>query len=273
MTKQVRKKAGIGGIAPALIAAAGLALAVPTAGLAVGGAENSGAGSAEAGFAPFTPATVDPQLAQRVTASVAARGQAIRFTPASNQSAQDRTFTVAVRVDDATARAISIRSAGALAAGSPGLGSNLSAVAAEGSFKLAPTRYNLGVARGYRGFAKAPVAAKPESSSSLAVLGLNKAGLLDLADFKPAEGSAVDKPSRFQPRIALEAEKGTTGRSRGTLEALGEQTVDVGGAYRITGNLDVTAGVRLSQDRDRIAPLTDSVQDSQAVYVGTQFRF
>ena len=83
----------------------------------------------------------------------------------------------------------------------------------------------------------------------------------------------AEKPSRFQPRIALEAEKGTTGRSRGTLESLGEQTVDLGGAYRITGNLDVTAGVRLSQDRDRIAPLTDSVQDSQAVYVGTQFRF
>jgi hypothetical protein len=57
------------------------------------------------------------------------------------------------------------------------------------------------------------------------------------------------------------------------LESLGEQTVDLGGAYRVTRNLDVTAGVRLSQDRDRLAPLTDSVQDSQAVYVGTQFRF
>lgn len=273
MTKRARKKAGIGGIAPALLAAAGLAVAVPTAGLAVSGIEHSRAATVGTEFAPFTPATVDPQLARRVNASVAARGQAIRFTPASNQSAQDRTYTVAVRVDDATARAISVRSAGALAPGSAGLGSALSGSAAEGSFKLVPTRYNLGVARGYRGFAKAPVTAKTESSASPAVLGLNKVGLLDLADFKPAEGSAIDKPSRFQPRIALEAEKGTTGRSRGTLEALGEQTVDVGGAYRITGNLDVTAGVRLSQDRDRIAPLTDSVQDSQAVYVGTQFRF
>ena len=36
---------------------------------------------------------------------------------------------------------------------------------------------------------------------------------------------------------------------------------------------DVTAGVRVTQDRDRIAPLTDGVQDDQAVYVGTQFRF
>ena len=41
----------------------------------------------------------------------------------------------------------------------------------------------------------------------------------------------------------------------------------------MTRNLDVTAGVRYSQDRDRIAPLTDAEQDGQAVYVGTQFRF
>ena len=48
---------------------------------------------------------------------------------------------------------------------------------------------------------------------------------------------------------------------------------DVGGAYRVTRNLDVTAGVRYSQDRERLKPLTDGKQDSQAVYVGTQFRF
>ncbi|MXP44308.1 hypothetical protein [Allopontixanthobacter sediminis] len=272
MNRRSRNKAGIGGIAPALLAAAGLAVAVPTAGLAVSGIENSPTVMAGMEFVPFTPATVDPQLARRVHASVQARGQALRFTPASNQSAQDRTFTVAVRLDDATARAISIRTAGSMVSASPGLGSPLASGPGEDAFKLAPTRYNLGVARGYRGFAKAPTAAKPDNGSTVAALALNKAGLLDLADFKPAEGAA-EKPSRFQPRIALESEKGTTGRSRGTLESLGEQTVDVGGAYRITGNLDVTAGVRLSQDRDRIAPLTDSVQDSQAVYVGTQFRF
>lgn len=273
MTVRSRNKAGIGGIAPALFAAAGLALAVPTAGLAVAGIQNASEVSSSPGFAPFTPATVDPQLARRVAESVKARGQAIRFTPASNQSAKDRTFTVAVRVDDETARAISVRSALSSAQGSAGLGSQVLSGTGQGSFKLAPTRYNLGVARGYQGFAKVPSPAKADISATATVLGLNKIGLPDLASFKPSQGSAEDKPSRFQPRIALEAEKGTTGRSKGTLEALGEQTVDLGGAYRITGNLNVTAGVRLSQDRDRIAPLTDSVQDSQAVYVGTQFRF
>jgi hypothetical protein len=31
--------------------------------------------------------------------------------------------------------------------------------------------------------------------------------------------------------------------------------------------------VRYSQERERLRPLTDGKQDSQAVYVGTQFRF
>jgi len=262
-----RNKAGIGGIAPALFAAAGLALAIPSAGLAVTGMQYVSGDSASAGFTAFTPASVDPQLARRVAASVQASGQAIRFTPASSQTASDRTFTVAVRVDDQTARAISVQSAGSIAQGSTGLGETINGV-----IRLAPTRYNLGAARGYKGFAKVPALAKPDIAST-ASLGLNKIGMPDLADFKPAEGSAADKPSRFRPVIALESEKGTTGRSRGTLESLGEQTVDLGGAYRVTRNLDVTAGVRLSQDRDRLAPLTDSVQDIQAVYVGTQFRF
>ncbi len=272
MMVRSRNKAGIGGIAPALFAVAGLALAIPTAGLAVAGIQNAGQpGAVE--FAPFTPAAVDPQLARRVAASVKARGQAIRFTPATNQSAMDRTFTVAVRVDKEAARAISVRSAISMAQGPPGFGAQILGGTGADSFKLTPTRYNLGVARGYQGFAKVQSPTRPDLVSSQASLGLSKIGLPNLADFKPSEGSTANKPSRFQPRIALESEMGTTGRSKGTLESLGEQTVDLGGAYRITRNLNVTAGVRLSQDRDRIEPLTDSVQDSQAVYVGTQFRF
>ena len=261
-------KTAFGGIAPALIAAAGLAFAVPTAslalGLGMGGAKAGGdtspvAALANMDFAPFTPATVDPELALRVAASVRAKGQAIRFTPATGHSSQARTYTVAVRVDDETARAISVRSAIASAQRDAGTR----------TVSLAPTRYNLGAARGYQGFAKTSAA----PSRPLVSATLRDVSLPDLADFKPSEGTARDKPSRFQPRIALETEKGTAGRSRGTLESLGEQSVDLGGAYRVTRNLDVTAGVRLSQDRDRLAPLTDAVQDSQAVYVGTQFRF
>ena len=46
------------------------------------------------------------------------------------------------------------------------------------------------------------------------------------------------------------------------------------GSYRLTRNFDVTAGVRYTQERDRLAPVVDTAkQDSQAVYIGTQFHF
>ena len=51
--------------------------------------------------------------------------------------------------------------------------------------------------------------------------------------------------------------------------AMAEQLLSDAG---LTKNIDVTAGVRYKSD-DRIEPLTDTRRDSQAVYVGTAFRF
>lgn len=244
------KMARTGGNAPALLAVASLALSVPTAGFAIAGFDGAAGSASSAQFITFTPATVDPQLARRVAAVAGAR--AVRFTPAELGTRSSRSVTVAVRVDDEAARAISVRNAIKSAAGEPG----------RGIVQIAPTRYNLGVSRGYESFAK-PITL-PEN--------VNRVSMPDLASFKPREATAQGRPSRFQPRIALERE-GNVGRAPNTLQGLGEQSVDLSGAYRVMRNLDVTAGVRLSQERDRIAPLTDSVQDSQAVYVGTQFRF
>jgi len=47
----------------------------------------------------------------------------------------------------------------------------------------------------------------------------------------------------------------------------------VGSAYALTHNLDVTAGVRYRGRQNRLGPLTDDAQDSQAVYLGTTFKF
>ena len=247
---RMKRLAGYGGFAPALFAA--LALGVPSAGFALAGLD--GAVSAPAASVQFTPATVDPELARRVQERIAARGKALRFTPAGSTVGGESTVTVAVRVDEQTARAISVRTSLASLQGEPG----------KGAVTLAGTRYNLGLARGYQSFAKTP---QPAASS----VGLRDIAMPDLADFRPREGAA-DKPSRFQPRVALENET-PRGRARGTLEGAAEQSVDLGGAYRVNRNLDVTAGVRLSQERDRIAPLGDGVEDNKAVYVGTQFRF
>ncbi|MCT2557731.1 hypothetical protein N0B51_01920 [Tsuneonella sp. YG55] len=234
-----------------LLGACGLLVAAPTAVLAV--PDSAPDGAAAAGIAPFTPANVDPAIARRVAAKIAARGQAMRFTPASGVRERDRTVTLAIRVDPQEARAISVRGAIAAAKGDAGTGPSIAT--------LAKARYNLGLSRGYESFAK-PV--EP-------TLGLKRIEMPDLASFRPSEG-VKDTPGRLQPRLALEAES-NTGRSPRTLEGSGEQAVDLGAGYRLSRNLNVTAGVRLSQERDRLAPLTDAVRDDQAVYVGTQLRF
>ncbi|MGB7408215.1 MAG: hypothetical protein WA908_06880 [Pontixanthobacter sp.] len=266
------KQAELGKTAAAIAVAAGVAIAVPSAVYAV----NSGdmpTVSPTIEFAPFTPASVDPELAKRVEQSMRDRGLDLRFTPGS--SVRDRTVTVAIRVNDEAAQAISARSFGSrrdvtVAAASSSIGPGI------GSVAIAPTRYNLGIARGYQSFAQSPgplgsALGKPGLAKPTLPKNIKSVDMPDLADFKPSPGAA-DKPSRFKSRVALDQDT-PTGRSPQTRGSLGDQSFDLGGAYRVTKNLDVTAGVRLSQDRDRLDPLTDDVQDSQAVYVGTQFRF
>lgn len=242
---------------PALLAAAALILTAPVAGAAAVDKLIASDGSLASGYVPFTPANIDPALARRVAAKLGVDG--LRFTPAPRSPRGERVVTMAVRVDQATARAITVRRT--LAEGSAGrMGGALAGVPL-----VEPTRYNLGSARGFQSFAApAPKAlALPE--------GIRDIGMEDLASYRN-DSDAKRKPSRFQPRVAF-VEDSDVGRAPRTLEGAGEQSVDVGGAYRVTRNLAVTAGVRVSQDRNRIAPLTDGVEDDKAVYVGTQFRF
>ncbi|WP_341710996.1 hypothetical protein [Erythrobacter sp.] len=239
---------------PAALAAAGLALAIPGAGLAVVSGSDGAAQDASFGSLPFTPAGADPRLARRVAAIIGEDG--LRFTPATKLPRDgERTVTVAVRIDGATARAISVRDA-------------IDSASAESSrntaLAIAPTSYNLGIARGYQSFAQAT---KPVELPGT----LRDVAMPDLSQFRP-EKERTGKPSRFQSQIALTNEQ-SAGRAPRTLEGAGQQSVDLRTSYRVGRNLDVTAGVRVSQDRNRLAPLTDGVDDDQAVYVGTQIRF
>lgn len=244
---------------PALLAAAGLVLALPAAGAAAVGRLTDAHGGFAGGFVPFTPARIDPALARKVAATLGMDG--LRFTPASRTQHSERVVTMAVRVDQATARAITVRRT--LADGS--VGTMAGALAAMP--RIEPTRYNLGSARGFQSFA----ASTPTKALALPE-GIREIAMPDLSSYRPDAGERAGKPARFQPRIAFE-QGSDAGRSPRTLNGESDQSVDVGGAYRVTRNLAVTAGVRVSQDRNRIAPLTDGVADSQAVYVGTQFRF
>ncbi len=230
--------------------AAALMLALPTASLAVVTFGLDSPQDTAGALDLFTPASVDPDLVARIAPK--AREKGLRFTPASSNPALGHgPVTVAVRIDNSNPQAISVRNS---VASVPGIGKSLT--------PLKTARFDLGTARGYQSFAR--TVALPANVRSLSVP--------DLSEFEPALPAAKEKPSRLQPRIALEDER-ITGRSVNTLDAMGSQTVDVGGSFRVSSKIDVTAGVRLSQERERLDPLTNSDQDSQAVYVGTQIKF
>jgi hypothetical protein len=242
-----------GGLTASVAAAALVFAGVPTASFAIDALGGSGEERPGlSGFA-FTPASaVDPKLARFVAERATGSNKLMRFTPAGVAERGSRSVTVAVRVDEGSAQAISVRSAIAAAREQMALGSVV---------RLAPVRYNLGLSRGYQSFAQPSELSKK----------LSDAAIPDLSSYQPSAG-VKEEPSRFGARIALEQED-KAGSAPSTHDALGDQTLDVAGSYRLTRNLDVTAGVRYSQDRDRIAPLADPALDSQAVYVGTQFRF
>ena len=50
-------------------------------------------------------------------------------------------------------------------------------------------------------------------------------------------------------------------------------SLDVGGSYDLSRRIAVTGGVRYNVERDRLSALQDDRRDSQAVYVGTAFKF
>ncbi|WP_425229032.1 hypothetical protein [Sphingomonas sp.] len=187
----------------------------------------------------FTPAAADPRLA-----AVFARGgldtSGFHFTPADTRH-EHRAVTVAVRAR--TNRADATRVA---AVADPAIG-------------LAPVAYNLGLAVGWRRFGltgdvrRLDMAGQPGGREA-ADLTVTYAGDRVTGRVK----AAADRPfAEVAPRI-------DTDRS---------YSLDVGGSYRLTRNLDVTAGLRYRTERDQLVRLDESQRNSQAVYVGTAFRF
>ena len=241
----------------AIVAAGTVVLAsMPTAGFALGALDVGVSLPAAGSFAALTPASVDPRLAEFVAERSSGNARLMRFTPAGVAERESRSVTVAIRIDEEAARAISVRSA---------ISAAQEQAAGAAAVRISPTRYNLGLSRGYQSFAKTSEREVALSRS------LSEAGIPDLAEFRPSPGARPDE-SRFAARIAVE-EEAKTGASPRSIDSRSDQAVDVAGSYRLTRNLDVTAGVRYSQERDRLAPLAEPTQDSQAVYVGTQFRF
>ena len=192
----------------------------------------------------FTPASADPKLAAEF-ANKSALGD-FKFTPAAPKGRPSQ-IRVAIRARGADAvrgRSADLASAGAT-----------SAIGA-----LTPASYNLGVAVGWRRFAVTGEVGKSRSAS------------LALGDRETAIVGVNYSLKRFTGRVAASAERSDGSRA----PALGDEkgyAVDVGGAYNLTRRIAVTGGVRYKIEQDRISAVKDERRDSQAVYVGTAFKF
>ena len=193
----------------------------------------------------FTPAVADPRLA----AALARRGPRViadfGFTPAGAASDR-RAVRVAIRAR-ATTPAEAARTVIATSSASP--------VGA-----ITPSSYNLGVSLGWRRFAVSGDVAQADGGAL--------PGRAEAANV----GMSYRADRRLTGRVAVAAE-----RRDGPQRLMGDDeaySVDVGGAFSIARNVDVTAGARYRIARDRIEPvMRDERRDSQAVYVGTAFRF
>lgn len=189
----------------------------------------------------FTPAVADPRLA----AEFARRGfqsGSFRFTPSSASLNKSKAVRVAVR-----ARSVKPEANRTGATASPALAA-----------AITPSAYNLGVAVGWKRFAVSGDVARVQN------------GIIP-GERQAAELGVTYSGTKLAGRVQVGAEK-TDGAQR-IVAADEGYSLDVGGSYSIAKNVAVTGGVRYKIQRDRLEPLADTRRDSQAVYIGTAFRF
>jgi predicted porin len=191
----------------------------------------------------FTPANADPRL----VAALAGKGLALtdfKFTPAPAKGRPSQ-----VRV------AIRARST------APMQSALADASATEDVNALNPTSYNLGVAIGWRHFAVSGDVAKVKSGDP--AFGGRETALV---------GVSYSLNNRLSTRVAVGADR-PTGNPVAGLRQGNSVSVDVGSSYSLSRHIALTGGVRYNMERDRISALQDDRRDSQAVYVGTAFKF
>lgn len=235
---------GIAALGSGLLAALALLLSPALAASAQSQVKKKARGAPAMSIGSFTPAMADPRLA----AEFARRGlqpSGFRFTPSSAASpSKSKAVRVAVRAQTLTPATVA---------------QSVKDVISTPLTAITPAAYNLGVSVGWRNIALSGDVARVQGGP---IPGGREAAALGVS----YEGK------KFTGRVSAGAE-----RSDGTLPRIvpieKSYSLDVGGSYSITRNLDVTGGVRYKIDRDRLEPLADQRRDSQAVYLGTAFRF
>jgi hypothetical protein len=190
----------------------------------------------------FTPANGDPRLA----AAFANKPLALtdfKFTPAAAKGRPSQ-LRVAIRAR----------------AGTQGRSQLVDAAANSPATALTASSYNLGVAIGWRRFAVAGDVAKVTSPDP--ALGGRETAVVGVSY----------SLNRFTGRVAVGADK-SDGRALPALRRGDNYTLDVGGSYSLSRRIALTGGVRYEVDREKLSALKDERRDSQAVYVGTAFKF
>lgn len=191
-------------------------------------------------FSGFTPANADPRLAAQLSRSARSISD-FTITPAA---AKDKPRQVRVAV-----RAKSNNAASALS-NNP-----------TGSSALTPTTYNLGAAVGWKRFALSGDVTTRDDRANPAI-GREASAKL---------GLSYDLGKKVSTRVAVGAEQ-----RQPALTALGSQdaySVDLGTEIKLSKRIAVTGGVRYRIEEDKAVTLSDQRRDSQAVYVGTAFKF
>jgi hypothetical protein len=187
----------------------------------------------------FTPAAADPKRA-----ALFGRGgfdnTGFSFTPSVTPGKSRRAVTVAIRAR--TSR-----------------GTQIDRILVPQTASLSPFASNLGVSLGWKRFALSGDVARING------------GLL------PAERESADvglsySGRNWSTRLLLGADR-LTGERAQPLAKEDSYSVDLAGAYALTHAIEVTGGVRYKVQHDRLDQLSDVRRDSQAVYIGTAFKF
>ena len=228
-----------------LVAAAAAAGLVLTPAFATGIAAKKRAPAVSLSFDPvssFTPANADPKLA----AALAGKGLALtdfKFTPAP---AKGRPSQVRVAIRARTLAPARLAEA---------------SVATAAVNQLTPTGYNLGVAVGWRRFALAGDLSQAKSADP--AIGGRESAVI---------GVSYSLSNRLSTRVAVGADR-VSGNPLPALRRGDNVSLDAGASFSLSRQIALTGGVRYNIERDRLSALQDQRRDSQAVYVGTAFKF
>jgi len=223
---------------------AALVLATPAAAASPKKAKKRLAGTniarAAGSIGSLTPAAADPRTAAMFgRAGLASSG--FRFTPAGSRG-DPKGLTVVVRARSTRpteARTTPVQ------------------IATAETSALAPISYNVGVAVGWKRFALSGDLMKIETNLL--------PGRREALDLGVSYGTR-----RWSTRLQVGADRNTLDPRVGVDEGY---SVDLNGSYSPLKNLEVTGGVRYRAARERLNVLEDERRDSQAVYIGTAFRF